>query len=153
MPSTSLSNLTGELILNELPSSLPLDAELMATTDGIATLIPRAVTDRLLNPATHAHASDSSATIIDHDKSHAAPQNNNIPPSLPARSPSVNNASQITETPPTRRKSRVPSMPGRKFIGDWELGQTIGQGSSGKVKIAKNNVTGKTVRYINAVCC
>ncbi|KAH6576559.1 hypothetical protein BASA62_001340 [Batrachochytrium salamandrivorans] len=32
---------------------------------------------------------------------------------------------------------------GRKYIGDWALGKTIGEGSSGKVKLAENTITGE----------
>ena len=33
----------------------------------------------------------------------------------------------------------------RKFLGDWQLGRTIGQGSMGKVKLAQNLNTGEQV--------
>lgn len=34
---------------------------------------------------------------------------------------------------------------GRKFVGEWELGATIGEGSTGKVKLAKHRITNETV--------
>ena len=48
---------------------------------------------------------------------------------------------------------RPPPLPGRKFIGDWERGKTIGEGSSGKVKIAKHKTSGEMVNCIDLASC
>ncbi|KAL5033549.1 hypothetical protein BDV3_000521 [Batrachochytrium dendrobatidis] len=45
------------------------------------------------------------------------------------------------QPPPLPPHPFVPT--GRKYIGDWSLGKTIGEGSSGKVKLAENIVTGE----------
>ena len=42
----------------------------------------------------------------------------------------------------------TPSHSGRKWIGKWKLGRTIGEGSSGKVKLAQHSETKETVNLI-----
>ncbi|KAI8906274.1 kinase-like domain-containing protein, partial [Gorgonomyces haynaldii] len=66
--------------------------------------------------------------------------------------------SQANETPKPhervishkRDKTTEPPASGRKFIGEWELGKTIGEGSSGKVKLAKHRTTGE-MSHVNSM--
>ena len=58
-------------------------------------------------------------------------------PSLPPK-PVVNTQQQ--------QEGKVSPHVGRKNIGDWMLGKTIGEGSSGKVKLAENPITGEKVK-------
>ena len=42
-------------------------------------------------------------------------------------------------------ESNPPPVPPKTMIGDWILGKTIGEGSSGKVKLAFHSITHETV--------
>lgn len=67
----------------------------------------------------------------------AAPSSNGVTTPQPARAPSsTNNA--------PRRRTTVTAQ-----TGQWALGKTIGQGSMGKVKLARNLETGEQVRCSN----
>eukprot|EP00842_Homolaphlyctis_polyrhiza_P000271 jgi/Hompol1/1244/HPOL_001760-RA len=65
-------------------------------------------------------------------------RDNNPHNSLPAKQ-GITHHQLLTGTPPPQS----PQGPGRKAIGDWTLGKTIGEGASGKVKLAENTVTGE----------
>lgn len=47
-----------------------------------------------------------------------------------------------TDAGQPRRRTNIEAR-----TGNWELGKTIGAGSMGKVKLAKNKATGEQVRY------
>jgi hypothetical protein len=47
------------------------------------------------------------------------------------------------DLPPVRRRTAIDTQ-----TGTWQLGKTIGAGSMGKVKLAKNNATGEQVRAL-----
>ena len=50
---------------------------------------------------------------------------------------------QVSGTSTTRKRTEIDAQTGK-----WSLGKTIGAGSMGKVKLAKNLETGEQVRFI-----
>ncbi|KAI8918760.1 kinase-like domain-containing protein [Entophlyctis helioformis] len=70
-------------------------------------------------------------------------QGQKVPLSLPLQhQPGQDQGDQHTSN---RASPSQPAGAGRKSIGDWILGKTIGEGSSGKVKLADHSVTGEKV--------
>ena len=88
-----------------------------------------------LEPPTPNKKQDSSSTVVEGTASSAHGEHNGSP-----------GPSTATPSSPIR-------MQKRKFIGKWQLGRTIGQGSSGKVKLAHHIETKEKVHSILIVCC
>ncbi|KAJ3342154.1 serine/threonine-protein kinase KIN2, partial [Kappamyces sp. JEL0680] len=64
-----------------------------------------------------------------------------VPPAVSATSPEAGENGVNSNSIPT--SVQLPS--GRKWIGKWKLGRTIGEGSSGKVKLAQHVETRETL--------
>lgn len=89
---------------------------------------------------------DSSSTVVESvaQIQMEAAEEAEISASLPENSIEPENiASQPVETADTAEAPRG----GRKSIGKWQLGKTIGEGSSGKVKLAQHQDTKETVLF------
>jgi hypothetical protein len=100
--------------------------------------------DRINYPATN-EKQDSSSTVVESlgyvQMELIAEENQHSPPQSRANAEN----SKPVETPVVA--STADTRTGRKSIGKWQLGKTIGEGSSGKVKLATHQDTKETVIY------
>ncbi len=76
-----------------------------------------------------------------------------VPSQAPSSSAQTERPATSTHPPMGRRRTSISTT-----TGTWSLGKTIGQGSMGKVKLAKNTETGEQVRqtqpcfYLKLIC-
>ena len=81
---------------------------------------------------------------IDATSSHAAPP---VPPQGPPTNGMAADHRGVGVNPAPRKRTYVTCS-----TGTWILGKTIGQGSMGKVKLAKNQDTGEQVGFLLFLC-
>lgn len=156
-----MDSLTFARFGNTAPS-IPHAIELVGKADSSCTVV-----DDLSHPGASHQSPRHSCNAVLRNSTTSTPNRSSVTESrnlstAPAPATAIANGSRKLvrrvqaepAIPPSIDENDSEQVQGRQFVGEWKLGKTIGEGSSGKVKIARHRITKLVVfKHLMKVCC